>query len=414
MSLKGSIKGETLQGNINRLHELRGYSAYEVAVLEGFEGTKEEWLASLKGNKGDKGDRGNPGVYVGSGDMPEDCNVQIDPNGDALSEEDIVGAINEQIANIESEVGNAEATYLYPTATVTNDAYVDNAGEIVPQDNCKTYSYSFGGNGYPEGTEGRKLYIKTYMYGNMAIYNSISGDVVTNENADIENNPESGIFEYEVDLDVFCPWGETLSLNVSFCENPYMDKPEVRVKSTLWQEIQDIRNDAVTYEYLTEFNFATYDDAYVVAEEVAAAIVDEKLADTTVSVDKVSDLDYYLAKKIPGYIRPYFQNGVSCDNVGGAIDTYYNIRYFKEVTLTDAKTIFLAFPDIVRRVDYVSAQCFDTTYNTRVIGYELVENMEIAEGVWDYSGVRLILDSELGEGEAAQVTVSAHIYAGMG
>lgn len=34
----------------------RGYSAYEVAVQNGFVGTEEEWLASLKGDKGDPGD----------------------------------------------------------------------------------------------------------------------------------------------------------------------------------------------------------------------------------------------------------------------------------------------------------------------------------------------------------------------
>lgn len=33
-----------------------GLSAYEVAVNNGFEGTEEEWLTSLKGKKGDKGD----------------------------------------------------------------------------------------------------------------------------------------------------------------------------------------------------------------------------------------------------------------------------------------------------------------------------------------------------------------------
>ena len=30
----------------------RGYSAYEVAVQNGFKGTEEEWLASLKGRDG--------------------------------------------------------------------------------------------------------------------------------------------------------------------------------------------------------------------------------------------------------------------------------------------------------------------------------------------------------------------------
>ena len=39
-----------------------GKSAYEIAVDNGFDGTEQEWLASLKGVKGDKGDKGDPGV----------------------------------------------------------------------------------------------------------------------------------------------------------------------------------------------------------------------------------------------------------------------------------------------------------------------------------------------------------------
>lgn len=31
-----------------------------------------------------KGPTGDSGVYVGSGDMPEDCNIQIDPTGEAV------------------------------------------------------------------------------------------------------------------------------------------------------------------------------------------------------------------------------------------------------------------------------------------------------------------------------------------
>ncbi|MGL5719136.1 collagen-like triple helix repeat-containing protein [Cetobacterium sp.] len=38
-----------------------GLSAYEIAVLNGFNGTEEEWLLSLKGAKGDKGDTGLKG-----------------------------------------------------------------------------------------------------------------------------------------------------------------------------------------------------------------------------------------------------------------------------------------------------------------------------------------------------------------
>lgn len=39
-----------------------GASAYEIAVDNGFEGTEQEWLASLKGDKGDKGDPGVTGA----------------------------------------------------------------------------------------------------------------------------------------------------------------------------------------------------------------------------------------------------------------------------------------------------------------------------------------------------------------
>lgn len=46
---------ENRQGQLYLLGA-RGYSAYEVAVQNGFVGTEEEWLASLKGDKGDTGD----------------------------------------------------------------------------------------------------------------------------------------------------------------------------------------------------------------------------------------------------------------------------------------------------------------------------------------------------------------------
>ncbi len=48
MSLTGNAEGKVLRGTINKLTELRGYSAYEVALLNGFSGTEEEWLDSLR------------------------------------------------------------------------------------------------------------------------------------------------------------------------------------------------------------------------------------------------------------------------------------------------------------------------------------------------------------------------------
>lgn len=47
------------KNKIDRMVEgTRGYSAYEIAVQEGFKGTEDEWLASLKGEKGDTGPTG--------------------------------------------------------------------------------------------------------------------------------------------------------------------------------------------------------------------------------------------------------------------------------------------------------------------------------------------------------------------
>ena len=75
------------------LVKIEGKSAYEVAVKNGFEGTEEEWLASLQGppgppgpdgkdgKDGQDGERGESGVYVGTDTPPDDANVWVDPNG---------------------------------------------------------------------------------------------------------------------------------------------------------------------------------------------------------------------------------------------------------------------------------------------------------------------------------------------
>lgn len=51
MSLTGKATADKLlRGKINGLETLKGYSAYEIALIHGFEGTEEEWLESLHGN----------------------------------------------------------------------------------------------------------------------------------------------------------------------------------------------------------------------------------------------------------------------------------------------------------------------------------------------------------------------------
>ena len=60
--------------SIALLASCAGESAYEIAVRNGFEGTEQEWLNSLKGDKGDagaagaKGDKGDAGTAGAKGD----------------------------------------------------------------------------------------------------------------------------------------------------------------------------------------------------------------------------------------------------------------------------------------------------------------------------------------------------------
>ena len=66
MKLYGSItNNSSISGAINPAGDIsgalsnplaRGASAYEIAVGNGYVGTEEQWLESLKGDKGDKGD----------------------------------------------------------------------------------------------------------------------------------------------------------------------------------------------------------------------------------------------------------------------------------------------------------------------------------------------------------------------
>lgn len=57
MSLTGNTEVKNnLVGDIHIIKTINGYSAYEVAVANGYEGTEKEWLEFIKGPKGDKGD----------------------------------------------------------------------------------------------------------------------------------------------------------------------------------------------------------------------------------------------------------------------------------------------------------------------------------------------------------------------
>lgn len=57
IALKHGFEG-SIDDWLASLHGAPGKSAYELAVMAGFEGTEKEWLVSLIGPKGDKGEDG--------------------------------------------------------------------------------------------------------------------------------------------------------------------------------------------------------------------------------------------------------------------------------------------------------------------------------------------------------------------
>ena len=85
---------------IENIELTEGKSAYQVAVENGFEGTEEEWVQSLKGNQGEKGD-----AFTYEDFTEEQLQGLVGPKGefdmetlyDILETEDktVIGAINE-------------------------------------------------------------------------------------------------------------------------------------------------------------------------------------------------------------------------------------------------------------------------------------------------------------------------------
>lgn len=80
----GQISREDLpQWLINNLKGDPGKSAYELAQENGFEGTQEEWLVSLKGPKGDTGQKGDKGNKGDTGERgPQGIQGEQGPKGD--------------------------------------------------------------------------------------------------------------------------------------------------------------------------------------------------------------------------------------------------------------------------------------------------------------------------------------------
>lgn len=82
MSLTGKTEAEKLlRGKISKLDVIYT-DTYKIAVQNGFDGTVDEWLASIKGEKGDKGDKGDTGAQGKQGVQGEPGKDYVLTKGD--------------------------------------------------------------------------------------------------------------------------------------------------------------------------------------------------------------------------------------------------------------------------------------------------------------------------------------------
>ena len=120
-----------LRGTVVNPDVIRGKSAYEIAVANGFDGTEEEWLASLqgapgeKGDPGDKGEKGDPGEKGEQGERGGTDNVRATLEITLKSTD---WADNKQTIT-EAAVSENSTLIVNPTEE-SNDAYIESVIEL--------------------------------------------------------------------------------------------------------------------------------------------------------------------------------------------------------------------------------------------------------------------------------------------
>lgn len=147
------------------LGKVVGRSAYEIAVQNGFEGTEQEWLASLHGQKGDPGqDAESYQVLTSKEDVQE--NVEAGKLVDALVVKEVFQSVSEGKSVIASAITDKG---VQTDAEATFTVMAENIGQIS----------SGGGEGSGEGEHFDNPYpVQAYFSGNIASKSSYYRTVI--------------------------------------------------------------------------------------------------------------------------------------------------------------------------------------------------------------------------------------------
>lgn len=106
ISLKGQDGKNGIDGKDgqNGQDGTNGKTAYEIAVTNGFEGTEQEWLLSLKGEKGEQGIQGEKGIQGVKGDKGDTGERGLQgEKGEPFTYEDFT---QEQLVSLKGEKGD--------------------------------------------------------------------------------------------------------------------------------------------------------------------------------------------------------------------------------------------------------------------------------------------------------------------
>ena len=155
---------------------------------------------------------------------------------------DALSSLARGTEEVKAELGDKKELFALNHFPLEN-YYVNSTGEWIEQEGCVVHRFDV--TIANAALAGKTLKIKTYAYGDMAYGYCMGGEngegyVAINPDANITENPESGVCEFEVTLPS-ADWMANQSFNfleVSFCENPYTEFGIYEKKGSVWEEIK--------------------------------------------------------------------------------------------------------------------------------------------------------------------------------